>query len=245
MDEQSCARGRARRGGVTGGLSAAARGRRRATRPGRQYDGKMRRRVRIEAVYANGAWLTNLVVRYVYEPAGNVTALASASGSLIGRHLYDPFGNTLGVAGAAAEANLYRFSSKEWHEASGLVYYLYRYYEPSLQRWVNRDPIGDEAFEIAVSRRWLVVMQLAEGADIVGRYDFTAACEAHDKCYDTCGESKKECDEEFFRNMVAECMNWSGHDWPFSDCRIHATIHHGLRIAGGRAYRDAPKCCMK
>ena len=172
-----------------------------------QYDGKMRRRVRTEATYANGAWLTNLVVRYVYDgnlvvqerhytvvagalvpretvaytrgrdlsgtlegaggiggllarssriagaagtwahayyhsdANGNVTALASASGSLIGRYLYDPFGNTLGVAGAAAEANLYRFSSKEWHAASGLVYYLYRYYEPSLQRWVNRDPV--------------------------------------------------------------------------------------------------------
>ena len=174
-----------------------------------QYDGKMRRRVRTEAIYASGAWLTNLIVRYVYDgnlvvqerhfnvvagalvpretvaytrgrdlsgtlegaggiggllarssriagaagalahayyhsdANGNVTALASASGSLIGRYLYDPFGNTLGVAGAAAEANLYRFSSKEWHAASGLVYYLYRYYEPSLQRWANRDPIGE------------------------------------------------------------------------------------------------------
>ena len=193
MDEQSCARGRARRGGPRGGRLASWRGRRRATRPGRQSDGKMRRRVRTEAVYANGAWLTNLVVRYVYDgnlvvqerhfnvvagalvpretvaytrggdlsgtlqgaggiggllarssriagsagtwahayyhsdANGNVTALASASGSLIGRYLYDPFGNTLGVAGAAAEANLYRFSSKEWHAPSGLVYYLYRY----------------------------------------------------------------------------------------------------------------------
>ena len=64
MDEQSCARGRARRGGVTGGLSAAARGRRhRAGGPAPQDDGKMGRRVRTEAVYASGAWLTNLVVR--------------------------------------------------------------------------------------------------------------------------------------------------------------------------------------
>jgi RHS repeat-associated protein len=38
---------------------------------------------------------------------------------------------------------LYRFSSKEFHANSGLVYYLYRYYDPSLQRWVNRDPIQE------------------------------------------------------------------------------------------------------
>jgi RHS repeat-associated protein len=42
-----------------------------------------------------------------------------------------------------ADANLYRFSSKEFHVASGLVYYLYRFYEPTLQRWLNRDPIQD------------------------------------------------------------------------------------------------------
>jgi RHS repeat-associated protein len=39
-----------------------------------------------------------------------------------------------------ADANLYRFSSKEFHANSGMVYYLYRYYEPTLQRWPNRDP---------------------------------------------------------------------------------------------------------
>lgn len=28
--------------------------------------------------------------------------------------------------------------------SSGLVYYLYRYYEPNLQRWINRDPIQEK-----------------------------------------------------------------------------------------------------
>jgi RHS repeat-associated protein len=41
-----------------------------------------------------------------------------------------------------ADANLYRFSSKELHANAGLVYYLYRFYEPGLQRWLNRDRIG-------------------------------------------------------------------------------------------------------
>jgi RHS repeat-associated protein len=58
-------------------------------------------------------------------------------------HSYDPYGNTLALSGPLAEANLYRFSSKEAHPASGLVYYLYRFYDPNLQRWPNRDPIGE------------------------------------------------------------------------------------------------------
>jgi RHS repeat-associated protein len=41
-----------------------------------------------------------------------------------------------------------RFSSKPWvgHNGSnsdGLYYYGYRFYEPNLQRWLNRDPIEE------------------------------------------------------------------------------------------------------
>ena len=62
------------------------------------------------------------------------------------KYLYDPYGNTLSQSGPIPDANLYRFSSKEFHANSGLVYYLYRFYEPNLQRWINRDPIGESAF---------------------------------------------------------------------------------------------------
>jgi len=48
-------------------------------------------------------------------------------------------------AGRLADANLFRFSSKELHAASGLYYYGYRFYEPSLQRWINVDPLGELA----------------------------------------------------------------------------------------------------
>jgi RHS repeat-associated protein len=42
-----------------------------------------------------------------------------------------------------ADANLYRFSSKEFHANSSLYYYGFRFYDPNLQRWINRDPIGE------------------------------------------------------------------------------------------------------
>jgi len=74
---------------------------------------------------------------------GNVTMLVDGRQMPAARYLYDPFGNTLTASGPLAEANLYRFSSKEAHAASGLVYYGYRFYDPALQRWVNRDPIAE------------------------------------------------------------------------------------------------------
>src|SRR6266571_3466349 len=73
---------------------------------------------------------------------GNVTCLINASNAIVGRYTYDPFGSVLSMSGPLAGANLYRFSSKEIHPNSGLVYYLYRYHDPNLQRWINRDPLG-------------------------------------------------------------------------------------------------------
>ena len=174
------------------------------------YDGKMRRRERWESTWDGSNWLTNLLVRYVYDGmlavqerhynpqlstlipqlvvsytrgrdlsgslqgaggiggllartesggsaiggplatafyfadnVGNVTTLASTNGLVVARYLYEPFGNIIAMGGPLADRNLYRFSSKEWHERSGLVYYGYRFYSPSLQRWINRDPVAE------------------------------------------------------------------------------------------------------
>ena len=167
------------------------------------YDGKMRRRQRIEYLWIGGAWVTNAVARYVYDgyvviqernsrnlPAvtytrgrdlsgtlhqaggiggllartdhaalltrpsaahayyhadvnGNITCLINTNQVVVGHYLYDPFGNILAQSGSIADANLYRFSSKEIHPNSGLICYLYRFYDPALQRWINRDLIEE------------------------------------------------------------------------------------------------------
>jgi RHS repeat-associated protein len=78
---------------------------------------------------------------------GNVTMLINASQTMAAKYLYDAFGNTLAQSGYLAAANTYRFSSKEWNANSGLYYYLYRFYDPNLQRWPNRDPLGELGFE--------------------------------------------------------------------------------------------------
>jgi RHS repeat-associated protein len=48
------------------------------------------------------------------------------------------------MSGPMASVNSYRFSSKEYMGNAGLYAYGYRFYEPSLQRWLNRDPIGED-----------------------------------------------------------------------------------------------------
>src|SRR5208282_6855164 len=63
--------------------------------------------------------------------------------SVVASYRYDPFGNTTSSSGTLASANVYRFSSKECHVNSGMYYYLYRFYDPNSQRWINRDPIQE------------------------------------------------------------------------------------------------------
>jgi RHS repeat-associated protein len=91
-------------------------------------------------------WLPPISHAYYHSDGnGNITALANLSGKLAAHYTYDPFGNILAKSGALADVNVYRFSSKEYHPNSGLVYYLYRFYDSYLQKWVNRDPAGEDA----------------------------------------------------------------------------------------------------
>ncbi len=85
---------------------------------------------------------------YHSDANANVTMLINPWQYIVAKYLYDAFGNVLSAAGSLAPQNLYRFSSKEAHPNSGLVSYLYRYYDPHLQRWPTRDPLGEPGFEM-------------------------------------------------------------------------------------------------
>lgn len=86
----------------------------------------------------------NVVTSYYFSDAnGNITALVSPNGMLLAQYKYDPFGNLISKTGLMADINKYRFSSKGWEENAGVYCYGYRFYDPNLQRWLNRDPIQE------------------------------------------------------------------------------------------------------
>jgi RHS repeat-associated protein len=95
----------------------------------------------------------NASALYHADGNGNITCLIQTNGTVVARYSYDPFGGLLTQNGSLAEANAYRFSSKEWHANAGLYYYGYRFYSPELQRWPNRDPIGEAGFEAVRGER--------------------------------------------------------------------------------------------
>jgi RHS repeat-associated protein len=80
-----------------------------------------------------------------FDGNGNVMALVNAADKTVSaRYEYGPFGEPIRVTGPLAQTNPFRFSTKFTDEETGLVYYGYRYYAPSLGRWINRDPIQEQ-----------------------------------------------------------------------------------------------------
>ncbi|MBX3387651.1 MAG: RHS repeat-associated core domain-containing protein [Phycisphaeraceae bacterium] len=83
-----------------------------------------------------------------YDGNGNVVALyrlapSSLTVQAAARYDYGPFGEALGLVGKQAHRFPFRWSTKFTDAETGLVYYGYRYYHPSLGRWISRDPIGE------------------------------------------------------------------------------------------------------
>lgn len=78
-----------------------------------------------------------------------------------------------------------------------------------------------------------------------GNANFNPACENHDKCYDTCGNSKEHCDDVFRNEMHDACHSAYSRWWQAVDRRLCKeaanTYHSAVNRMGGDAYRAAQK----
>jgi RHS repeat-associated protein len=80
-----------------------------------------------------------------YDGNGKVSALVNAADATVSaRYEYGPFGELIRASGPMAKDNPFRFSTKFCEDESGLVYYGYRYYSPTMGRFINRDPIEED-----------------------------------------------------------------------------------------------------
>jgi RHS repeat-associated protein len=61
----------------------------------------------------------------------------------VARFDYDAFGRTLQAVGTGVASIPFRFSTKYTDPETSLLYYGYRFYNPSTGRWLSRDPIGE------------------------------------------------------------------------------------------------------
>ncbi len=82
----------------------------------------------------------------------------------------------------AAERNPFRFSTKFTDQASGLVYYGYRYYHPDWGRWISSDPIGEIG---GVNLNGMLGNNPVNSVDMLGLYGEVPY--PHEECKTTIG----------------------------------------------------------
>ncbi|MFA5027309.1 MAG: RHS repeat-associated core domain-containing protein, partial [Candidatus Methylomirabilota bacterium] len=77
-------------------------------------------------------------VGYHPDGLGSLAALTDGTGSLTAWSRYDAWGNVLSSSGTIPQ---YGYTGRE-PDGTGLLYYRARYYDPTLGRFTQRDPIG-------------------------------------------------------------------------------------------------------
>jgi RHS repeat-associated protein len=90
--------------------------------------------------------ITNDQIRYqLSDHLGSCTVELDEGAAVISQEGYYAFGGTswwLARSDIEASFKMIRYSGKE-RDASGLYYYGYRYYAPSIMRWLNPDPANE------------------------------------------------------------------------------------------------------
>lgn len=90
------------------------------------------------AIQINGTWYT-----YGWDLTKNICELYTSSRAIGSSYTYTPYG-TVGIASNAAKVTQsIQWSSEVYDAELGLVYYNFRYYNPTDGRWTRRDPMGD------------------------------------------------------------------------------------------------------
>jgi RHS repeat-associated protein len=78
---------------------------------------------------------------FVQDRLGSVMQLVTTTGSVAAQYTYDAYGNKTTISGTVVSEIGY--AGYFYHASSNLNFALYRAYDSSHARWLNRDPIGE------------------------------------------------------------------------------------------------------
>jgi RHS repeat-associated protein len=76
---------------------------------------------------------------YTFDGLGSVKDLTDSTETIIEQYDYDSFGN---LTAPPTTGNPYTYTSREYDPETGLLFYRARYYDPTIGRFLQRDPIG-------------------------------------------------------------------------------------------------------
>ncbi len=93
----------------------------------------------VAATHYSGSF-TNGTFYYHNNHRGDVTCIRSGT-TTVATYDYKAYGELRSSSGTYTSR--YRFSSKEYEQTMGIYYYGYRFYNPSVGRWLTQDPLKE------------------------------------------------------------------------------------------------------
>jgi RHS repeat-associated protein len=98
-----------------------------------------------ESEYINGPGIDNKLrqsgtsgsIFFLHDHLGSTIGLTNGAGTTVERDSYDPYGNSPG-----GSATRYGFTGRERDDATGLIYFRARWYDPQQGRFITEDPAG-------------------------------------------------------------------------------------------------------
>jgi RHS repeat-associated protein len=90
--------------------------------------------------YSGGTGTSNY---YSQDHLGSIREMTNSSGNIVAQYGYDPYGQATKLQGSM-DAD-FQYAGMYTHKPSGLYLTWFRQYNPSLGRWLSRDPLGERA----------------------------------------------------------------------------------------------------
>jgi RHS repeat-associated protein len=140
--------------------------------------------------FSQGVIIGGTPYYYVVDHLGSIRQLVTAGGQVAAQYDYDPYGNQLKVSGEV-DADI-GYAGYFYHAPTGLNFALYRAYDASHGRWLNRDPIGEAG---GVNLYGYVQGNPPNTADALGLCDDDPCSKLADKITQVRDELAKRADE--------------------------------------------------
>jgi RHS repeat-associated protein len=93
--------------------------------------------------YAQGEQIDGMPYYFTRDHLGSVREMTDGTGAIRARYDYDPYGRMTRVSGDLSSD--FGFTGYYYHQATGINIARYRAYDPSLGRWLSRDPSGENS----------------------------------------------------------------------------------------------------
>jgi RHS repeat-associated protein len=181
------------------------------------YEYNMTGRTSNDYVYAGDLRLFELsgtTTNYYFEDAlGNVRLVTNASGGVVFTDGYQPYGQNNGTPTGSQD---YRYTGKPVSQTTGLYYEYSRWYDPSLGRFISRDPLSGVLSDPQSLNPYVYVQNSPTvltdptGAAAEGAGCFGGLCEGPAPTVNLCAVVAGYCNPVLCAENPFICGGWSG-----------------------------------